>query len=151
MIQTENRIATEILVLIPALNEEESIGLVIANLKKHGLSKIRVVDNGSTDATVQRAQAAGAEVIVESRRGYGQACWRGLQNLPNEIEWILFCDADGSDDLNQLPSFLTESEHADFVMGNRRGTASGKDSLTGTQNFGNALATTLIRWGWGHR
>jgi len=93
-----------ILVIIPALNEEEALPGVIRDLRSHGLQNIRIVDNGSTDQTAVVAQAAGAEVISETRRGYGQACWTGSQtDVPDGIEWLLFCDADGSDDLSILP------------------------------------------------
>jgi hypothetical protein len=137
-------------VIIPALDEEATIGAVVATLRDLGLTRIRVVDNGSRDTTVPRARAAGAEVIVESRRGYGQACWTGSQNLPPEVEWILFCDADGSDDLRDIARLLAEaSAGADFVLGDRRARPEARAVMTPVQNFGNALSTTLIRLGWG--
>ena len=71
-----------ILVLIPALDEQNTIGSVIEELKQIGLNHIRVVDNGSSDKTVEVAKMTGAEVMFEKRRGYGQACWMGLQNIP---------------------------------------------------------------------
>ncbi|MDZ4788657.1 MAG: glycosyltransferase family 2 protein [Blastochloris sp.] len=135
-------------VIIPALNEEESIVHVIAELRNLGLTRIRVVDNGSSDATASASTQAGAEVITELRRGYGQACWTGYQHLPSEVEWILFCDADGSDSLSQLPSLLRETNSYDFILGDRRATPEGRQVMSPVQNFGNALATTLIRWGW---
>lgn len=139
------------LVIIPALNEEKTVGSVIRTLKALGLSQIRVVDNGSSDRTAQAATAAGAAVIHEPVRGYGQACWRGLQALPPEIEWILFCDADGSDALEQLPELLAQRSDHDFILGNRRGTAAGRQALTPVQNFGNWFASALIFLGWGHQ
>lgn len=138
------------LVIIPALNEEATIGAVVAGLRTQGFTHIRVVDNGSTDATAARAQAAGAEVVAEPRRGYGQACWTGLQNQPDETEWVLFCDADGSDDLADVPRLLRAAEKADFVLGSRRVTPQGRAMLTPVQNFGNWLATSLIALGWHH-
>lgn len=140
-----------VLVLIPVRNEAETIGDVLKVLQTQGLKRIRVVDNGSTDASAAIAQSHGAEVIREPRPGYGQACWSGLQNLPNGVHWILFCDGDGSDDLSELPKFWQYREQADLILGDRRATATGRKTLSPVQNFGNALATTLIRWGWGHR
>ncbi|MGD1906973.1 MAG: glycosyltransferase family 2 protein [Leptolyngbyaceae cyanobacterium] len=141
----------EILVVIPALNEATTIGDVVRSLQAVGLSRIRVVDNGSSDRTVEITHQAGAEVVVEPIRGYGQACWRGLQEVDAETEWVLFCDADGSDDLSQLPQLLAQRNDYDFILGNRRGTATGRAQLTAVQNFGNGLASALIAWGWGYR
>ena len=140
-----------ILVIIPALDEAANIGAVVQELQTAGLSCIRVVDNGSRDRTPQIAAEAGAEVVHEPIKGYGQACWRGLQNIEPTIEWILFCDADGSDDLSQLPDLLSHRPNYDFILGNRRGTTAGRENLTPIQNFGNWLASTLIDWGWGYR
>ncbi|NET06767.1 MAG: glycosyltransferase family 2 protein [Symploca sp. SIO2B6] len=139
-----------ILVIIPVLNEEATITGVIKSLQSYGLKKIRVVDNGSTDGSVQKAKAAGAEVILEPTPGYGQACWRGLQQLPPEIDWILFCDGDGSDELSKLPQFFANKDNFDLILGNRRATSAGRAAMTPVQNFGNWLATFLIRWGWGY-
>ena len=141
---------TNILVIIPALNEAATIGQVIQELQTHQLFNICVVDNGSSDRTAQIATEAGAKVVYEPQRGYGQACWRGMQTADSQIDWILFCDGDGSDDLSQLPHLLTLRNDHDLILGNRRGTPQGKQQLTPVQNFGNWLATTLIKWGWGY-
>lgn len=140
-----------VLVLIPARDEEETIVPVIQALQAAGLSQIRVVDNGSRDRTATLAQAAGAQVIYEPRPGYGQACWQGLQLMDRSIDWILFCDADGSDDLEQLSEFFALRSRYDFILGNRRATLSGRKSLTPVQNFGNWLSTQLIALGWGYQ
>ena len=139
-----------VLVIIPVLNEEDSIASVIQALQSQGLRHIRVVDNGSTDASATIAREQQAEVISEPKPGYGQACWQGLQHLPEQIDWILFCDGDGSDDLSQLPLFFSAAQSADFVLANRRATAEGRSTLTLAQNWGNALAVFLIGLGWGH-
>ncbi len=138
--------------IIPALNEEATIVDVVERLRALGLTRVRVVDNGSTDATVAMARAAGAEVVVETRRGYGQACWTGAENLPEPVEWILFCDADGSDDLRDIERLIAEARAgADFVLGDRRARAEARAVMTPVQNFGNALSVALIRIGWGHQ
>lgn len=140
-----------IVVIIPVLNEEETIADVIRELKQQGLFNICVVDNGSRDRTPFIAAQQGATVITEPRQGYGQACWTGLQTIGAQAaEWILFCDGDGSDDLSGLPALLPMRENHDLILGNRRGTVTGRQQLTSVQNFGNWLATRLIRLGWGY-
>ncbi|MEM8642493.1 MAG: glycosyltransferase family 2 protein [Cyanobacteria bacterium P01_G01_bin.54] len=141
--------AATIGVVIPARNEAATIATVVQALRAQGLTQIWVVDNGSDDHTAEIAAQARATVIHEPQPGYGQACWQGIQHLPESIQWLLFCDADGSDDLAALPQLLNYCESADLILGDRRATATGRRSLTPVQNFGNGLATTLIRWGWG--
>jgi glycosyltransferase involved in cell wall biosynthesis len=148
-----------ILVIIPVLNEETTIAKVIHSLQSMGLYQIRVVDNGSRDRSPEEAFKAGAEVLHESIAGYGRACWRGLQAMPDFIQWILFCDGDGSDDVSALNHFLSfcdvsieqQSQHCDLILGDRTATAAGRAALTSVQRFGNALSTTLIWIGWGYR
>ncbi len=140
-----------ILVIIPVRNEESTIAAVIRDLQSFGLTKIRVVNNGSSDRSAEIAKDAGAEVLCESRAGYGQACWRGLQNMPSKIDWILFRDGDGSDDLSCLPQFFGLQKQYDLILGDRRATAEGKAVMTPIQNFGNGLASWLIDLGWGYK
>jgi glycosyltransferase involved in cell wall biosynthesis len=141
----------DILVIIPVLNEEDTIVQVIDALHNQGLMNVRVVDNGSSDRSKVQALSVGAEVIDEPRSGYGQACWQGLQSMSPEIEWILFCDGDGSDDFSTLPQWFKQRDRYDFILGDRTATAAGRAILTPIQRFGNRLATTFIRWGWGYR
>ena len=140
-----------ILVIIPVRNEESTIATVIQSLQTLGLNQIRVVDNNSIDASATQARAAGAEVIFEPIPGYGRACWRGLQQLPPEIEWILFCDGDGSDDLRHLPEFFAQRDNFELIIGDRNATLAGRTAMTPVQKFGNRLASLLINWGWGYQ
>ncbi len=136
-------------VVIPALNEEDSLPGVIGRLRKLGFNRIRVVDNGSDDNTAAVARRCEAEVASEPRRGYGQACWAGCENLPLGVQWILFCNADGSDDLERVPELLAATERGpEFVLGARTAGDDGRDHLTASQRFGNRLATALIRLLW---
>jgi glycosyltransferase involved in cell wall biosynthesis len=150
---TRPRLSVEdIFVLIPALNEAGSIGTVVQRLKAVGCAKIRVVDNGSDDGTPVAAGSAGAEVIHEPVRGYGMACWRGLQDLPANVRWLLFCDGDGCDEIEALPRFIDAANRgADLVLGDRLTAAGSRAALTIPQRFGNRLATFLIRVIWGKR
>lgn len=140
-----------VLVIIPVRNEAVTIAAVIKNLQDFGLTKIRVVDNGSSDRSGAIASEAGAEVLWESKPGYGQACWQGLQNISSEIEWILFCDGDGSDDLGCLSDFFSLRSQSDLILGDRRATPQGKAVMTPVQHFGNGLASWLINLGWAHK
>jgi len=137
-------------VVIPALNEASALPFVISRLRRQGIMNIRVVDNGSTDSTVAVAHQAAVEVLNEPVRGYGMACWRGIQDLPPSATWILFCDADGCDDIEVLPQFLQRAnDGANLVIGNRLADPQSRRNLTLPQRFGNRLATTLIGWIWG--
>lgn len=139
-----------LVVVIPALNEEASLPRVIERLHGLELKRIRVADNGSRDRTAAVARRYGAEVIREPRRGYGQACWTGCQHLPSDVRWILFCNADGSDDLERVPVMMeATSEPVELVLGRRVTEENGHDHLTFPQRFGNRLATLLIRLMWG--
>lgn len=147
-----NEIVARTCVIIPALNEEEALPRVLHELRKLGLERIRVVDNGSRDKTAAVAAQRGAEVFTEPQRGYGAACWRGMADFDDAVEWVLFCDADGSDDLSELPHLFAQAAlGAALVLGNRRSLPENRAAMTPQQNFGNALATTLIALGWGHR
>lgn len=139
------------LAIIPVRNEETTIGTVIHSLQELGINCIRVIDNGSSDGSATRARKEGAAVLWEPVAGYGRACWRGLQQLPPEIEWILFCDGDGSDDIRHIPEFLARRQDFDFILGDRTAKADGRQFLTPVQYFGNRLATCLIKLGWGYR
>ena len=141
---------SQVMVIIPVYNEAATIATVIHTLQAQGLTQIRVVDNGSDDNSGEIAARAWATVVREPVAGYGQACWRGLQDIPTEIEWILFCDGDGSDDLSQLPKFWDATTDAEFILANRRATKSSRAKLTPPQNFGNGLAVRLMQWGWGY-
>jgi glycosyltransferase involved in cell wall biosynthesis len=136
--------------LIPALNEAESIGLVLNRLPSGLFSQIIVVDNGSDDGTSEVAQAAGAEVVREQRRGYGQACLAGLAHLAPRVHAVAFMDADLSDDptdLEQLVRLFADGEW-DMIIGSRVLGSAEPGSLTPLQRFGNWLTTLLIRRIW---
>lgn len=137
--------------VIPARNEEGHVGHVVRELLSAGVSRVRVVDNGSTDATARVAREAGADVVAEPLPGYGQACWTGTRDLPPDVEWILFCDADGSDDLEALPEFAAAADEGDLILGDRMATAEGRAVMSPAQRFGNWLAPALLRLTYGRR
>ena len=137
-------------VIIPALNEEQSIGSVLEALPA-AFDVVVVVDNGSTDATARIASSKGARVVYEMERGYGAACLRGITELaidPPDI--VLFMDADASDHPDDAlhVTTLVASGQCDCCIGSRTRGDHERGSLTPVQHFGNWLSTTLIRWIW---
>ncbi len=132
--------------IIPALNEEEAIGPVVEGLVQAGLSDVVVVDNGSDDETAGRARQAGARVVGEPRRGYGAACWAGLQ-AAQEADVVLFLDGDGSDDPAEATRLLEPllNGTADLVLGARIADRSEAGALTPQARLGNWVVTRLIR------
>jgi glycosyltransferase involved in cell wall biosynthesis len=108
--------------IIPALDEAAVIGDVVGRVPRAVVGEVIVVDNGSTDATAAVATDAGARVIVEPRRGYGAACWAGVQALAPGVEVAAFLDGDGSQRPEELPRVLAPvlAGTADLVLGARR-------------------------------
>jgi glycosyltransferase involved in cell wall biosynthesis len=135
------------LVVIPAANQQQTIFRVVRDLRERGFPHIRVIDTGSADSTALRARAAGAEVWREPQCGLGRACPHGLDEVPSDIAWILFCTGDGSDELDDLDVLIAARENADLVVGNRVG-----HKTTGAvQRLGNSILTRLVDYGWGVR
>ena len=135
-------------VVIPARDEQESIGQVVEGLPATLVSRVIVVDNGSRDRTAEAARRAGATVIGEPRRGYGSACLAALGYLrsrPPDV--VAFLDADLSEDPAQLGELLAPiaEGRADLVIGSRVLGEREPGSLTPVQEFGNRLATALLR------
>jgi glycosyltransferase involved in cell wall biosynthesis len=108
-------------VVIPALDEEQAIGLVVAEVRPR-VAEVVVVDNGSRDRTAEVARAAGARVVLEPRRGYGQACLTGIAALGDDVDVIAFVDGDHSDHPAQVTDVVAPilEGRADMVIGSRR-------------------------------
>jgi glycosyltransferase involved in cell wall biosynthesis len=132
-------------VVIPALNEEASIAVVLAAIPPDVVEEVIVVDGGSSDRTVEIAQASGARVICESRRGYGRACAAGVAAVESDV--IVFLDADGADDPMQIPELLAPilAGRADMVLGSRLVGEMASDAMPRHQRFGNWLSAWFIR------
>jgi glycosyltransferase involved in cell wall biosynthesis len=109
-----------IVVLIPAVDEEEAIGFVLREIPPV-VAEVVVVDNGSRDRTAEVARGAGARVVSEPRRGYGQACLTGIAAAP-DAEVFVFLDGDHSDYPGQLVDVLAPllAGEADLVIGSRQ-------------------------------
>ncbi|MGH9434426.1 MAG: glycosyltransferase family 2 protein [Terriglobia bacterium] len=139
--------------IIPALNEEKSIGRLLELVSRGRFVEIIVVDNGSADGTARVAAANGVRAILEPRRGYGQACLTGIAGLGPRSDAVAFMDADLSDDPTDLARLLDafESSGADLVIGSRVLGHREPGSLTPLQRFGNWLSTRLILLIWNVR
>lgn len=130
--------------IIPALNEEESLPEVLRLVPPDAVDEIIVVDNGSTDETQGVARHAGARVILEPRRGYGAACWAGFNATSAEI--LVFMDGDGSFLASEIPR-LTEPiarGRADLVLGSRILRAGDAGAIPLHARLGNRLIAYVI-------
>lgn len=134
-------------VIIPAFNESASIGKVIRDIPKQLIREIIVINNGSTDDTAMLAENEGATVLTEPRRGYGNACLKGIDYLKNKTQApdiIVFLDGDYSDfpqEMNALMQPIIQENH-DLVIGSR--SQPQRNALLPQQILGNWLATKLI-------
>lgn len=134
--------------ILPALNEAEAIGKVLADVPDW-VDDIVVVDNGSTDGTGDVATGAGARVVREPRRGYGRACLAGLA-AAGPCDIVVFLDADYSDhpdEMDRLVAPIARGQ-ADMVIGSRTLGRHERGSFTLPQRFGNALACRLMNLLW---
>lgn len=139
----------KIRVIIPAYNEQDSIGKVVKEIPAY-VEEVVVVNNNSADMTGAVAESAGATVLSELRSGYGYACLNGMEymaakNEPTDI--IVFLDGDYSDYPEDLDALVKPIlvDNIDFVVGTRVRTLREKGSMTAQQVFGNWLATFLMK------
>lgn len=143
----------KIVVIIPALNEEESLGSLLEQIPPY-VDAVYVADNGSTDKSADvifqaRHNDPRIEYVFESRRGYGHACLAAMRTM-RACDIVVFLDADGSDDPQQMPLLLDAliDQENDLVISNRFTAQRQKGSLSPPQIFGNKLAVFLIRLLW---
>lgn len=132
-------------IIIPALNEAESIGQVLSEIPGDFATEILVVDGGSRDATAAIAETAGAKVIQEPRPGYGRACATGVREARGEF--VIFMDADGADDPQYLPQLAAPLQNgdSDLVLGSRLLGGVEPGAMPWHQYTGNWLSAQLIR------
>jgi glycosyltransferase involved in cell wall biosynthesis len=139
-------------VIIPALNEAESIAQVVGSMPWNRIAECIVVDNGSTDGTGAIAAAADARVVV-SPRGYGAAMHAGAR-AALESSTILVCmDGDGADDIGAMEELIgpIERDEADFVIGSRIRGQREPGAMGATQVFAAHLISLLVRLLYGFR
>jgi glycosyltransferase involved in cell wall biosynthesis len=133
-------------VIIPALNERESIGHVVASMPWSSIAECIVVDNGSTDGTDEVARKAGAR-IVYAPRGYGSACKAGAREALPTSGILVYLDGDGSDNIDDLQRIVAPIEEGgvDFVLGSRTRGQAQKGSMLSSQIFAAHLVGFLVR------
>lgn len=134
-------------VIIPALNEAQSIGQVLAEIPAW-VRQVVVVDNGSSDETAAVAQRLGAQVVHENRRGYGYACLAGIAAVaaaPPQV--VVFLDGDYSDYPGEMQQVVApiRSGQADLVIGSRLAGQMQPGSMLWHAHLGNQLLSFLLR------
>jgi glycosyltransferase involved in cell wall biosynthesis len=144
---TENR-KEKISVIIPVFNEEGSIGKVLEDIPKELTNSIIVVDNGSTDLSVEVAKSKGALVLSEKERGYGAACLRGIEYLKtnNPPDILVFLDGDYSDFPEDMWKLIDKLNTGyDFVLGSRiLGVKTNQAKLSLHSILGNKMAAYFL-------
>jgi glycosyltransferase involved in cell wall biosynthesis len=143
-------------IVIPALDEEESLPAVLAAIPKCLAARVIVVDNGSRDRTAEVARAGGAEVLHEPKSGYGSACLAGIRHADAtepRPDVLVILDADHADDPSVLTDFVGRIERgeADFVLSTRTRGGAESGALTRVQIWGNRLQTAAINARFGTR
>jgi glycosyltransferase involved in cell wall biosynthesis len=144
---TTNR---NVYVIIPAYNEEKSIAKVILDVPKNLVREIIVGNNNSNDNTALEAKNAGATVVDAPISGYGNACLKGIDYLKDKAkadDIIVFMDGDYSDYPEEIVKIIApiQNNKADLVIGSRTLGIKERGAMTLPQEFGNWLATRLIK------
>ncbi len=139
-------------VIIPAFNEERSIGRVLGDIPREWVRDVLVCNNASTDQTAAVARKAGAIVVDQPKKGYGSACLKGIEYIRNRPEEeqpdiVVFLDGDYSDHPEELPAVVRPiiEEDKDLVIGSRALGDLERGAMQPQQVFGNWLATSLIK------
>lgn len=135
-------------VVMPCLNEEETVGVCVRKVhdwlsRTCTSGEVVVVDNGSTDRSVELASAAGARVVFEPRRGYGSALRRGFAEARGD--WIVMGDADDTYDFSDLSPLIEPlSEGYDMSVGNRLAGSIAAGAMPWTHRYIGTPAISLL-------
>jgi glycosyltransferase involved in cell wall biosynthesis len=142
---------TVVSAIIPCLDEETAIDLVVTAVLKQNVSEVIVVDGSSRDRTAARAETAGARVIVEPRRGYGRAIQAGIAAVRDDADILLFLDGDGSDPAEFIPDLVSPivAGQAVFVLGSRVRGSREAGSLAPQQLVAAHVGGLLLRFVYG--
>ena len=137
-------------VIIPAHNEEQSIGHVLDDIPSEFVRHVIVCNNGSTDTTSAVAQKHGAKVVDAPITGYGNACLKGMEFIAEQDtkpDIVIFLDGDYSDYPEEMIDLIKkmDDDDLDLVIGSRNIGKMEPGSMKPQQIFGNWLATNLIR------
>ena len=146
--QTAEANAPEVSIVIPCLNEENSIGIVVEKAKRAiemmGVSgEVIVADNGSTDRSVEIALSKGARVVHVAQKGYGNALRGGIEAARGRI--IVIGDADDSYDFLEAPKLVAKiKEGYDLVVGSRFKGRILPGAMPWTSKIGNPIMTFTL-------
>jgi glycosyltransferase involved in cell wall biosynthesis len=141
-------------VIIPALDEQDALPLVLSDIPSALVRRVVVADNGSTDDTALRAREHGAEVVFEPERGYGAACLKALAHLaPDPPDIVVFLDGDYSDHPDEITHVVDPIARgdADLVIGSRARGQRERGALSAQQQVGNLIACSALRLFYGVR
>ncbi len=137
----------KITIIIPAKDEEETIGRIVESVLPFG-DRVLVIDGHSRDATRERAVAAGAEVVLDNGRGKGDAYKVGIQEAGRD-GIMVFMDADGSHEPKDIPKLIEPivQDRADMVVATRL--KAGSDDVDSSfscfiRNIGGNFITVLV-------
>lgn len=142
----------DVVVLIPAFNESESLPLVLDALPD--VARVIVANNNSTDNTAKVAVAHGAHVVNAPQQGYGAACLQALAELDRlivseqlDVSIVVFVDGDFSDHPEELPLLIDpiQRNQADFVIGSRLTGNLQEGAMPPQSYYGNKLACWLMK------
>ncbi|MCW8816902.1 MAG: glycosyltransferase family 2 protein [Ignavibacteriaceae bacterium] len=143
----------QIVVIIPAYNEEESLPLVLYDIPDF-VDEIIVANNGSTDNTYEVAKKTGATVVNEDEKGYGAACLKAMEKIKDEkFDIVVFLDGDYSDypeEMNLVVEPIVKDDY-DLVIGSRIIGKKGKGAMLPQAIFGNWLSSFLINLFWKYK
>lgn len=142
-------------IIIPAFNEEDSVGKVIADIPKKIVRNIVVANNNSSDNTSEVASSAGAIVVDQPKSGYGNACLKAMEYIANQNiapDIVVFLDGDYSDYPEEMIDLVRpiKEDDVDLVIGSRAMGEMQKGAMMPQQIFGNWLATCLIKLIYGY-
>jgi glycosyltransferase involved in cell wall biosynthesis len=138
----------KLVVIIPCLNEEGSIGSTVKEVLTNAPNAtVIVIDNNSTDSTAREATTAGAKVVFEPAPGKGRAFRRALQYLPPKFDALLMVDGDGTYEISPIHTALHKitNEGIDLVVGKRISHAGATETYRKGHRFGNKMFTGLNR------
>ncbi len=149
MKETLENFSTQI--VIAALNEEQGIGLTIAELSENvQAQRILVVDGNSRDKTVQIAKDHGADILFQDGTGKGDAISKAVGHIDSSVDYVILTDADYTYPAEYVPAMigiLERNSHIGMVCGNRFGKKTEENALRSSFYFGNrvlAFAHTLL-------
>jgi histidinol phosphatase-like enzyme len=149
-LHSSQRSQPAVVVAITAYNDAEATAQAVRDYKiQPCVVKVLVIDNNSTDQTVELAEAAGATVIREPRQGYGFACIRGLSEALNfpETDVVVLTEGDGTFVAGDTEKFVAYMHDAEFVVGNRtvRGLVASDSQMDHFFTWGNMAVAMLLR------